>query len=158
MPASFSSFNMASSPHEYVTDSPPPPYGEVEEKLNDLIGSNPTPKKVLDAAKGLSKGEIAVLIKSADKHFPLKTKKEKQDFAIGFAQTASSPESKEYIYASSSSASRAAKEINSIFQRLLFKIIQIDKVHKSDFQKPLLELQNVCYSTQTVVASNTHFQ
>lgn len=144
---------MASYIDEYTLDSPPPPYEEVDKKLNNLIGPKPTIDKVLDAAKDLSRAEVITLIKESNKkeRFPLKTEKQKEDFAIGLAQTASSPDFKEKIKSVSSSASRAAKEIEAIFQRLQLKIVQIDQIHKSTFAKPLQDHRNVCPSSYTFV-------
>lgn len=137
---------MASYLDEYTLASPPPPYEEVEKKVNDLIGPNPTVDKVLNATKGLSQGDLVTLIKESDneKRFPLKTEKQKEYFAIALSQTVSSPDFKDKVKNSSSSASRAAKEISAIFQRLQVKVVQIDQIHKSTFQKPLRDIQGVC--------------
>ncbi|KAJ5394031.1 uncharacterized protein N7487_011672 [Penicillium crustosum] len=133
---------------EYTLASPPPPYEEVEKKVNDLIGPNPTVDKVLNATKGLSQGDLVTLIKESgnEKRFPLKTEKQKEHFAIALSQTVSSPDFKDKVKHSSSSASLAAKEISAIFQRLHVKVVQIDQIHKSTFQKPLRDIQGTYHT------------
>lgn len=139
----YSYFNMTSTPPAYATESSPPSYEEVVKKLDSLVGADPTPEKVLDVAKKLSKQDLSTLVENHDSHPPLKTDKEKYDFSIGSAKTASSDEASKYIQPAASSASRAAKEINATFQQLQLKIVQIDSIHQSGFSKPLQDIQTV---------------
>ncbi|KAF5857398.1 hypothetical protein ETB97_005890 [Aspergillus alliaceus] len=132
---------MTSTPPSYAMDSSPPSYEEVVKKLNNLVGPNPTPGKVLEVAKQLSKEDINTLAESYDSHPPLRTDKEKHDFSIGIAKTASSAEAKPYIKPAASSAARAAKEISSIFQQVGLEIVQVDDIHKSNFTTPLQKVQ-----------------
>ncbi|PLB48705.1 hypothetical protein P170DRAFT_509445 [Aspergillus steynii IBT 23096] len=132
---------MASTLPSYAAENSPPSYEQVVKKLDNLVGPNPTPGKVLDVAKSLSKEDLNTLVENHDSHLPLKTDKQKQDFSIGSAKTASSDEASNYIKPAASAASRAAKEIKATFQQLQLKIAQVDNIHHSSFSKPLQELQ-----------------
>lgn len=136
---------MTSTPPAYSTEASPPSYEEVVKKLDNLVGPNPTPEKVLDVAKKLSKQDLSTLVENHDSHPPLKTDNEKHKFAIGSSKTASSGEASKYIQPAASSASRAAKEISATFQQLQLKIAQIDSIHQSGFSKPLQDIQTVCF-------------
>ncbi|KAF5581674.1 hypothetical protein FPANT_8816 [Fusarium pseudoanthophilum] len=123
----------------YDSSGSPPAYEEIEKKLNELIGPNPTVEKVLKAAESVSPKEAEILVQNSKAKFPLKTEKQKEDFALGIASVTSSDEFKPQITSASLSASRAANEIARIFQKLHLKILEVDRVHESGFAKVLLE-------------------
>ncbi len=122
---------MSDAAPPYEPSSSPPAYEEIEKKLSQLIGPNPTVEKVLEAAKAISPTEAEILVQNSSTKFPLKTEKQKEDFALGIASATSSDGFKPHITAASSSASRAAKEIACVFQSLHVKILEVDRVHES---------------------------
>ncbi|RBR20220.1 hypothetical protein FVER53590_09929 [Fusarium verticillioides] len=130
---------MSDAAPPYDSSGSPPAYEEIEKKLNELIGPNPTVEKVLKAAKSVSPKEAEILVQNSKAKFPLKTERQKEDFALGIASATSSDDLKPQITSASSSASRAANEVARIFQKLHLKILEVDRVHESGFAKVLLK-------------------
>nr|RBQ91722.1 hypothetical protein FVER53263_09929 [Fusarium verticillioides] len=130
---------MSDAAPPYDSSGSPPAYEEIEKKLNELIGPNPTVEKVLKAAKSVSPKEAEILVQNSKAKFPLKTERQKEDFALGIASATSSDDFKPQITSASSSASRAANEVARIFQKLHLKILEVDRVHESGFAKVLLK-------------------
>ncbi|EWG50799.1 hypothetical protein FVEG_16693 [Fusarium verticillioides 7600] len=134
---------MSDAAPPYDSSGSPPAYEEIEKKLNELIGPNPTVEKVLKAAKSVSPKEAEILVQNSKAKFPLKTERQKEDFALGIASATSSDDFKPQITSASSSASRAANEVARIFQKLHLKILEVDRVHESGFAKVLLKHKDV---------------
>ncbi|PWY69096.1 hypothetical protein BO70DRAFT_382634 [Aspergillus heteromorphus CBS 117.55] len=125
----------------YTADVAPPSYDEVAHKLENLVGGNPTPDKVLDAAEQLSEEEINVLVNGVDSHWPLETEKQKEEFTIGTGQTLSSAEGKDQLQATAITVTQATREIDRIFFALEVKLAQIDGIHKSNFHPEITRLK-----------------
>ncbi|KAH8426653.1 uncharacterized protein LDX57_004387 [Aspergillus melleus] len=53
---------------------------EVTQKLDGLLGSNPTVDKALEAGRSLSDNEINVLANGYEEHYSLRTDQQKEDF------------------------------------------------------------------------------
>lgn len=136
---------MSDAAPPYDSSGSPPAYEEIEKKLNELIGPNPTVEKVLEVAKSVSPKEADILVQNSKAKFPLKTEKQKEDFALGIASVTSSSNFKPQITSASSSASRAANEVARIFQKLHLKILEVDRVHESGFAKVLLKHKSVSF-------------
>ncbi|KAF4345556.1 hypothetical protein FBEOM_506 [Fusarium beomiforme] len=130
---------MSDAAPPYEPSGSPPAYEEIEKKISQLIGPNATVEQVLEVARSISPKEAEILVQNSNTKFPLKTDKEKEDFALGIASTTSSDDFKPQITTASSSASRAAKEIARVFQSLHVKILEVDRVHESGFAETLLK-------------------
>ncbi|KAE8353396.1 hypothetical protein BDV28DRAFT_133255 [Aspergillus coremiiformis] len=126
----------------YTADASPPSYDEVAQKLQDLIGGNTDPAKVLDIANTLSTEEINTLADGLDTHYPLQDDKQKADFTVGVGQTLSSEEGQARLKLAGNAASEAVKKIDNIFIQLQLKLAQIDQIYESGFQKTLIGIQD----------------
>ncbi|KAF5863375.1 hypothetical protein ETB97_010256 [Aspergillus alliaceus] len=126
----------------YTTDSSPPSYDEVAKKLQDLIGDNQSPEKVLDIANTLSDDEINTLANGLDTHYPLQNDQQKANFTVGVGQTLSSEEGLARLKIAGNAASQAVKEIDEIFTKLQLKLAHIDQIYESGFQKTLIGLRD----------------
>ena len=127
----------------YNADVAPPSYDEVARKLDDLVGSDPTPDKVLDAAAKLSEEEINVLVDGVHSHWPLETEEQKVEFTIGSGQTLSSAEGKDRLKRTAMTVTQATKEIDDIFYNMEYQLAQIDAIHKSSFRPEVTKLKDV---------------
>ncbi|OOF93051.1 hypothetical protein ASPCADRAFT_209684 [Aspergillus carbonarius ITEM 5010] len=132
---------MAEVPPAYTAGDSPPSYDEIAKKLEDLIGDNPTPEKVIEASQQLSEEELDILVDGADDHWPLETEQQKRDFSIGCGQTYCSEGGKARLQEAGSEATQATKEIADIFHQLHLKVAQIDQIHHSGFQPEIIRLQ-----------------
>ncbi|PYH92382.1 hypothetical protein BO71DRAFT_442457 [Aspergillus ellipticus CBS 707.79] len=138
-------------PPSYSADVAPPSYDEVAQKLDDMVGSDPTPDKVFEAAGQLSEEEINVLVDGVDSHWPLETEAQKEEFTIGAGQTLSSDEGKVRLQSTAMTVTQATKEIDDVFFNLETKLAQIDAIHKSNFQP---EISNLKETYQKILADS----
>lgn len=114
-------------------------------RLENLVGSNPTPEKVLESVTKLSDEEVDILAEGADSNWPLDTDKQKAEFEIGCGQTLSSNDGKSYMQEESVDTTQATISIRNLFTRLHGKISRIDQVHHANFGPEIVRLQNVGY-------------
>ncbi|PYI02847.1 hypothetical protein BO78DRAFT_324209 [Aspergillus sclerotiicarbonarius CBS 121057] len=132
---------MTEVPPAYTAGASPPSYDDIAKKLEDLIGDNPTPEKVIEASQHLSDEELDVLVDGADDHWPLETEQQKRDFSIGCGQAYCSEGGKIRLQEAGNEATQATKEIEDIFHQLHLKVAQIDQIHHSGFQPEIIRLQ-----------------
>ncbi|PYH82393.1 hypothetical protein BO82DRAFT_353657 [Aspergillus uvarum CBS 121591] len=130
------------APPTYTARDPPPSYEEVAAKLEDLVGDDVTPDRVLDATDKLSDAEIEILINGADDHWPLETDQQKADFAVGCGQCLSSPEGKTRFASAGAEATQATRDIENTFAGLHLRIAQIDRIHDSGFEPEIIKLHH----------------
>ncbi|KAE8405621.1 hypothetical protein BDV37DRAFT_244890 [Aspergillus pseudonomiae] len=117
----------------YTADSSPPSYDEVAGKLEGLLGSNPTVKKALEAARTLSDVEINVLASGYEDHYPLQTEQQKADFTVGAGQHLSSNEGQDRMAQAGTAASQAAIDIDSHLINIQKKLAVIDQKYHEGF-------------------------
>ncbi|PYI08837.1 hypothetical protein BO78DRAFT_395420 [Aspergillus sclerotiicarbonarius CBS 121057] len=130
----------------YNADVAPPSYDEVAQKLENLVGSDPTPDKVIEATAQLSEEEINVLVDGADSHFPLQTEKQKEDYVTGAGQNLSSADGKERLREAAIAVTKTTKDIGDTFYSLEYKLAQIDVTHKTSFQPDITLLKKTYLS------------
>ncbi|OJJ96691.1 hypothetical protein ASPACDRAFT_46866 [Aspergillus aculeatus ATCC 16872] len=126
----------------YTARDPPPSYEEVAAKLEDLVGDDATPDRVIVAMDKLSDAEIEILINGADDHWPLETDQQKTDFAVGCGQCLSSPEGKTRFASAGDEATQATRDIENTFAGLHIRIAQIDRIHHSRFEPEIIKLHH----------------
>ncbi|OJJ43513.1 hypothetical protein ASPZODRAFT_19236 [Penicilliopsis zonata CBS 506.65] len=122
-----------SAPPVYTNDAPPS-YEEVVGKLNTLIGNNRTATGVLEAGSGLTDEELGVLIENHYDHLPLESDAQKLSFAIGTAETSSSPELATFLTTSASAAAATVIGVKNRFDGLQYKLAQVDRAFGTSFQ------------------------
>ncbi|TWU75368.1 hypothetical protein ED733_000329 [Metarhizium rileyi] len=132
---------MASVPPTSAAAEAPPSYEEVVKKFNGLIGSNPNPRGVLDAADGLSQTDLDVLVANHDQNFPIKTEQQKVSFATGVAKTSCSAELQDFVNVSASAAATTAVEITRTFHRVQSQLAKVDQRSGTSFQSQFLPMK-----------------
>ncbi|KAI1488854.1 hypothetical protein F5X96DRAFT_643369 [Biscogniauxia mediterranea] len=117
---------MSSVPPSYDADAPPP-YHEVVDKLNKLIGGTDSPTEIIKAASKLDDKELLLLATYADKD-PLKTDEQKKKFEVGVKTTIASeqevPEAE--LKQGAIKAAQAVANIDKLFIELRARLTQID--------------------------------
>ncbi|RAK77726.1 uncharacterized protein BO72DRAFT_447851 [Aspergillus fijiensis CBS 313.89] len=131
----------ATAPPAYEPHSSPPSYDSLVDKVCQLVGSDPTPQKFIDAAATLSESEIEILKDGGDFSDPIKNERDNKVFSTGAAKGLASPECAEHLRAASNAAVEASNEIERLFVSLHLKIAQIDRIHHSGFEPKLVENQ-----------------
>lgn len=137
---------MESIPPSYVVavGDAPPSYEEVARRVDQLVGTSPTPQKYLDVAKSLSDAERQVLVDGAAAKNPVQSDEDKRKLAVGMAKTLSSDDATERLKQDATIASSAALAIKTAFDVLEQEIAVIDQIEKSTFFDELVALKNVC--------------
>ncbi|KAK1143037.1 hypothetical protein N8T08_007101 [Aspergillus melleus] len=126
----------------YTADNSPPSYDEVSEKLNSLVGSNPTIEKALEAANSLSDNEINVLANGYEDHYPLQTDQQKADFTVGAGQHLSSEAGQEHLSQAGVAASQAGVDINDRLIDIQQKLAVIDQSYHEGFADTLATIRS----------------
>ncbi|KZF26980.1 hypothetical protein L228DRAFT_280117 [Xylona heveae TC161] len=134
------------TPPPYEPHSSPPSYDDVVAKVSQMVGTDATPQKYIDAAATLNENEIDILVSGGDFSDPIKTEEDNKKFCEGAAKALTSHESTEHLRESSNAAVDASNEINRVFVSLHLKIAQIDRIHRSDFEPALIKNQLVIVS------------
>ncbi|PYH71327.1 uncharacterized protein BO88DRAFT_451999 [Aspergillus vadensis CBS 113365] len=120
-------------PPTYVAGDSPPSYEEVANKVNQLVGSDPTPQKYLDVATSLSEEERKVLSDGAEANNPIKTEDDKRKLSLGAAKTMSREDTVAKMQEDASAASAAVVAIDGSFTALQVKIAEIDQLEQTNF-------------------------
>lgn len=131
-------------PPTYVAGDSPPSYEEVANKVNQLVGSDPTPQKYLDVATSLSEEERKVLSDGAEANNPIKTEDDKRKLSLGAAKTMSREDTVAKMQEDASAASAAVVAIDGSFTALQVKIAEIDQLEQTNFLVQLNENKSVC--------------
>ncbi|GLA73793.1 hypothetical protein AtubIFM55763_004725 [Aspergillus tubingensis] len=126
-------------PPTYVAGDSPPSYEEVANKVNQLVGSDPTPQKYLDVATSLSEEERKVLSDGAEANNPIKTEDDKRKLSLGAAKTMSREDTVAKMQEDASAASAAVVAIDGSFTALQVKIAEIDQLEQTNFLVQLNE-------------------
>ncbi|KAB8228988.1 uncharacterized protein BDW43DRAFT_303431 [Aspergillus alliaceus] len=112
-------------------NSSPPSYNDLVDKVCQMVGSDPTPQKHIDAAAKLADNEINILMDNEDFSDLIKNKEDNKVFCTGAAKGLVSPEYAEHL-----------KEVsNAAVDVLYLKIAQIDRIYRSDFGPTLIRNQ-----------------
>ncbi|KAE8405619.1 hypothetical protein BDV37DRAFT_281753 [Aspergillus pseudonomiae] len=130
---------MAAVPPPYVAGDSPPSYDEVASKVNQLVGSSPTPQKYLDVAASLSDAERKVLKDGAEAHNPIQTDEDKEKLSLGAAKTMSTDETVAKLKEDAAAAGAAVVAIDGSFTALQVQIASIDQLEKTNFLTQLNE-------------------
>ncbi|GAB1197560.1 hypothetical protein APSETT444_006857 [Aspergillus pseudonomiae] len=130
---------MAAIPPPYVAGDSPPSYDEVASKVNQLVGSSPTPQKYLDVAASLSDAERKVLKDGAEAHNPIQTDEDKEKLSLGAAKTMSMDETVAKLKEDAAAAGAAVVAIDGSFTALQVQIASIDQLEKTNFLTQLNE-------------------
>ncbi|KNG87642.1 hypothetical protein ANOM_003629 [Aspergillus nomiae NRRL 13137] len=130
---------MAAVPPPYVAGDSPPSYDEVASKVNQLVGSSPTPQKYLDVAASLSDAERKVLKDGAEAHNPIQTEEDKEKLSLGAAKTMSTDETVAKLKEDAAAAGAAVVAIDGSFTALQVQIASIDQLEKTNFLTQLNE-------------------
>ncbi|OGM42558.1 hypothetical protein ABOM_007947 [Aspergillus bombycis] len=123
----------------YAAGDSPPSYDEVASKVDQLVGSSPTPQKYLDVAASLSEAERQVLKDGAEAHNPIQTEEDKKKLSLGAAKTMSTDETVAKLREDASAASAAVVAIDGSFTALQVQIASIDQLEETDFLTQLNE-------------------
>ena len=134
---------MAAVPPPYVAGDSPPSYDEVASKVNQLVGSSPTPQKYLDVAASLSDAERKVLKDGAEAHNPIQTDEDKEKLSLGAAKTMSTDETVAKLKEDAAAAGAAVVAIDGSFTALQVQIASIDQLEKTNFLTQLNEQKKV---------------
>ena len=127
----------------YSADSSPPSYDEVAEKLEGLLGGNPTVDSALEAARSLSDDEINVLANGYEEHYPLQTDQQKADFTVGAGQHLSSEAGQAGMAQAGLAASQSAVDINDRLLDIQQKLAVIDQTYHEGFADTLVTIRSV---------------
>ncbi|KHN96030.1 uncharacterized protein MAM_06135 [Metarhizium album ARSEF 1941] len=126
-----------------TTTEAPPSYEEVVGKFNGLIGGNPNATRVLEAADGLSRTDLDVLIANHDQHFPIKTDEDKVKFATGAAEGSCSVELQSAIGLSATAAATTAVQISRTFNRVQTHLATVDRMARTSFESTFIPIKGV---------------
>lgn len=134
---------MVTIPPPYEPNSSPPAYDKLVDRVGQMVGSDPTQQKYIDAAASLTDDKINILMDGGDFSDPFKTDEDNKIFSSGAAKGLASPECTKHLRDTASAAVDAASEISRLFVTLYLKIAQIDRIHRSNFKRALIENQRV---------------
>ncbi|RBQ79261.1 hypothetical protein FVER53590_09926 [Fusarium verticillioides] len=125
---------METAPPQYNAEDAPPSYEDVVKKFTAALGNGKDPEKILDAMASLNLADCKVVCdKNGSKLGPIVGEKDMEKFQLGAEQAASLPVAQEHLKKVANTATRAVKDIEMVFNRLLLKIMEIDKIHESGF-------------------------
>lgn len=139
---------METAPPQYNAEDAPPSYEDVVKKFTAALGNGKDPEKILDAMASLNLADCKVVCdKNGSKLGPIVGEKDMEKFQLGAEQAASLPVAQEHLKKVANTATRAVKDIDMVFNRLLLKIMEIDKIHESGFVPKLRHHQEVSHTS-----------